>query len=94
MFQDMQIPVVPIGEEDTWVDEIKTLTTGATSVTFNIGSNNGYGYKLFLEKASGATTLPKQVGPMDFSTAGQVTINLTTVTTEQNNTKARLRCFK
>lgn len=94
MFQDMQIPVVPIGEEDTWVDEIKTLVTGDKFVTFNIGSNSGYGYKLFLEKASGATTLPKQIGPMDFSTAGQVKINLTTVTSDQNNTKARLRCFK
>lgn len=94
MFQNMQIPVMPIGEEDTWVDEIKTLATGDKDVTFNIGTNSGYGYKLFLEKASSTATLPKQIGPMDFSTAGQVKINLTTVTTEQNNTKARLRCFK
>lgn len=93
MVADMQIPVLLGGEKGCWADEEKTLTTGDTDVTFNIPTNTGYGYKLFLKRVSNNATLPKQIGQIDFSVAGQATINLTTVTAAQDGTKAKLRIF-
>ncbi len=56
MFQEMQIPVIPIGEEDSWAgDQVKTLATGNTSVTFDISGNTGYGYKLFIDMSTAST---------------------------------------
>ena len=92
MVTDMQIPVM-LGERSCWADEEQTLSTGDTDVTFSIPANTGYGYKLFLQRVSASATLPKQIGQIDFSVAGQATINLTTVTQEQNGTKAKLRIF-
>lgn len=92
MVADMQIPVM-LGERSCWIDVEKTLETDDESVTFNIPANTGYGYKLFLKKVSSSATLPKQIGEMDFSVDGEVTINLTKVTAAQNGTKAKLRAF-
>ena len=99
MFQDMQIPVIPIGEEDSWAgDQVKTLSTGDTYVEFDIGSNTGYGYKLFIDMSTAttpSTTPPRQSGQMDFSTAGKCKITfVSAITSDQHGTEAKLRVFK
>ena len=81
---------------DIWSSEV-TLAANATSVTFTIPTDSSYGYRLFIDRSTAATPStdpPKQTGNMDFSTAGQVTIPLSTITAAQAGTKAKLRIYK
>ena len=99
MFQDMQIPVIPIGEEDSWAgDQVKTLAAGDTSVTFDISTNTSYGYELFIDMSTASVPTadrPRQLNQMDFSVSGKCTvIFITPILSSQVGAKAKLRVFK